>query len=64
LPGNFGQRNWDMMSAKPDDKNIQFLDGQGGGKWRGVGECLIASGKPKYRDHHRSKSVKRKSAWA
>jgi hypothetical protein len=63
LRGDFGQRNWDMMSAKPDDKNIQFLDCQGGGKRR-ESENAIASGKPKYRDHHRSKSVKRKSAWA
>jgi hypothetical protein len=23
----------------------------------GVGECLIASGKPKYRDHHRKKKT-------
>jgi hypothetical protein len=29
------------------------------------GPCLvIASDKPKYRDHHQNKNVKRKSAWA
>jgi hypothetical protein len=47
-----------------DKAGFQFLDGPGGREAAGVGYAVIASGKPKYRDHRQNKNVKRKSARA